>query len=224
MAKQKREKVNRDFSYQDIIDRLGEDEDVSFERVGDTIIIRREEPSARRVREGAAEPERYVEEKPHFERAAGLSGAEEKLFLVKKEIEKRKFRGVSRKDYEELNEAFSRLERRLESLDKELRSLRVELGYLRGVMLDKLRETREEPVMEKVEQPKVEAVAVGKEEKQLQLIQDDIPEMKFGGRKRAPLAWVSSQARFPIYITRYSLARVRRGMFIRSSRKDSSSL
>lgn len=59
MARQKKEKVNRDFSYQDIIDRLGENEDVSFERIGDTIIMRREEPEGRKVQEEISDVTEY---------------------------------------------------------------------------------------------------------------------------------------------------------------------
>jgi hypothetical protein len=177
MAKQKKEKVNRDFSYQDVIDRLGEDEDVSFERVGDTIIMRREEPQAREI------PEEYREHEPEFGREErGLEETERKLVLVKREIEKKKAGRISRKDYGELDAAFLRLEKRIDSLDRELRGLRVELGYLRGVMLDKLKGAgTEELIMEK--EPKIEEVTVGKDEKQLQLVQEDIPEMKFEERE-----------------------------------------
>ena len=176
MAKQKRERVNRDFSYQDIVDRLAEGDDISFERIGDTIIMKRDEGPIRRVVE---EPSIYEEP------TSRIDDTEERLRLVKREIEKRKPRKVSTKDYEELEEAFLRLEKRLDSLDKELRGLRVEMGYLRGVMLDKLKEIVGEEAAEKAEHPKVEEVAVGGEGKQLQLVQDDIPEMKFeGGKER----------------------------------------
>jgi len=174
MSKQKRERVNRDFSYQDIVDRLAEGDDISFERIGDTIIMKRDEEPIKRVVE---EPKIYEEPTP------GFDDADERLSLVKREIEKKKPRKVATKDYEELEEAFLRLERRLDSLDKELRGLRIELGYLRGVMHDKLKDIVSEETAEKVEYPKVEEVAVGGESKQLQLVQDDIPEMKFEGEK-----------------------------------------
>jgi len=50
-------------------------------------------------------------------------------------------------------------------------------------MHDKLKDIVSEETAEKVEYPKVEEVAVGGESKQLQLVQDDIPEMKFEGEK-----------------------------------------
>lgn len=153
MAKQKREKVNRDLSYQDIVSRLGEDDDVSFERVGDTIIMRKGEPEEKEAPEETRLG--YEEQGPELE-------AEDKLVLVKREIEKKKVRGVSKKDYTELNEAFERLERRLVTLERELRGLRVEMGYLRGVMLEKLKAVEsEEPLVERAEEQKVEEVAVG---------------------------------------------------------------
>ncbi|MCX6776724.1 MAG: hypothetical protein NTY73_01985 [Candidatus Micrarchaeota archaeon] len=170
MVRQKKERVNRDLSYQDIVDRLAEGDDVSFERIGDTIIMRRDEAPVRKVME---EPKIYEEPKESDD-------TEERLSLVKREIEKKKPRRVSREDYADLEEAFVRLERRLDSLDKELRGLRVELGYLRGVMLDRLREmASEEPAAERIEQLQVEEVAVGRENKQLQLVQEDIPEVTF---------------------------------------------
>ncbi|MCX6775396.1 MAG: hypothetical protein NT130_00910 [Candidatus Micrarchaeota archaeon] len=171
MVRQKKERVNRDLSYQDIVDRLAEGDDVSFERIGDTIIMRRDEAPVRKAME---EPKVYEEPRQESD------DTEERLGLVKREIEKRKPRRVSRKDYADLEEAFVRLERRLDSLDKELRGLRVELGYLRGVMLGKLREmASEEPAAERIEQLQVEEVVVGGENKQLQLVQEDIPEVTF---------------------------------------------
>jgi len=174
MAKQKRERVNRDFRYQDIAERLDEDDDVSFERIGDTIIMRRDEPER-----GLPEESKVYEEPKRLGRAeADLEDAEDKLILVKREIEKKRPRQISKKDYEELDEAFSKLERRLDSLEREFRSLRVELGYLKGVMLEKLRGAgSEEPLEEKAEYPKIEEVVVGKGE--MQLVQEDIPEMTF---------------------------------------------
>jgi|GEM_PF-4341219 hypothetical protein len=160
MAKQKKEKVDRNLTYEEIVKRLGEDEDVSFERIGDTIILRRRE-----------EPPQPPSEVPELEFSKELDEAERKLLLVKKEIERRKVGRIVRKDYEELDAAFARMEEKLNALEKELRGLRVELGYLRGVVYDKMKP-------EKVEEPEVKEVAVGKE-KQIQLVQDDIPEIKF---------------------------------------------
>jgi len=171
MVRQKKERVNRDLSYQDIVDRLAEGDDVSFERIGDTIIMRRDEAPVRKAME---EPKVYEEPRQESD------DTEERLDLVKREIEKRKPRRVSRKDYEDLEEAFVRLERRLDSLDKELRGLRVELGYLRGVTLGKLREiATEEPAAERIEQLRVEEVVVGGENKQLQFVHEEVPEVTF---------------------------------------------
>lgn len=115
---------------------------------------------------------------------ANLEDAEEKLFLVKKEIERKRIRRISSKDTQELEVAFSRLEKRLDSVEREFRSLRVELSYLRGVTLEKLQlATSEEPAMEKAEYPKVEEVAVNEGGGQVQLVQEDIPEMKFEEKK-----------------------------------------
>ncbi|MEM3555245.1 MAG: hypothetical protein QXF56_00790 [Candidatus Micrarchaeia archaeon] len=174
MARQKREKVDRNLTYEEIVERLGEDEDVSFERIGDTIILRRKEPEE--VPE--PQPELPVEFKKE------LDEAERKLLLVKREIEKRKVGKIVKKDYQELDAAFARMEERLIALEKELRGLRVELGYLRGVVYDKMK-------AEKVEEPKVKEVAVG-EEKQLQLVQDDIPEIKFEETKIGGLGLLAS--------------------------------
>jgi len=184
MAKQKKERVDRDFSYQDIVERLGEDDDVSFERIGDTIIMKREEKPEKIATQG--ERTEYYEEAMDFDKGREeLDEAERKLALVKREIEKRKVGRMSRKDYEELDAAFLRLEGRLDSLDKELRGLRVELGYLRGVVLDKIKEApAAAPVPQSTAQPVLKEVAVGKEEKQLQLVDDNVPEMKFDEKKR----------------------------------------
>ena len=184
MAKQKKERVDRDFSYQDIVEKLGEDDDVSFERIGDTIIMKREEKPEKIATQG--ERIEYYEEAMDFDKGREeLDEAERKLALVKREIEKRKVGRMSRKDYEELDAAFLRLEGRLDSLDKELRGLRVELGYLRGVVLDKIKEApAAAPVPQSTAQPVLKEVAVGKEEKQLQLVDDNVPEMKFDEKKR----------------------------------------
>ncbi|QLJ52927.1 MAG: hypothetical protein Sv326_0752 [Candidatus Fermentimicrarchaeum limneticum] len=185
MAKQKKERMNRDFSYQDIVERLGEDDDVSFERIGDTIIMKREEKPEKRI-PAQGERTEYYEEGMDFDKGREeLDEAERKLALVKREIEKRKVGRMSRKDYEELDATFLRLESRLDSLDKEVRGLRVELGYLKGVVLDKIKETSAAaPVPQSTAQQVVEEVAVGKEEKQLQLVDDNVPEMRFDERKR----------------------------------------
>lgn len=176
MGRQKKEKVDRNFTYWDIVERLGEDEDVSFERVGDTIIMRRREP----------QPAPEIQpEPPKFELEEGkLEEAERKLLLVKREIEKRK---VVRKGYEELDAAFSKLEERLDSLEKELRNLRVELGYLRETVHDKLKEVK---VVERIEEPKVREV-VATNEKQLQLV-EDVPEIKFERRESGRLEMLRS--------------------------------
>jgi hypothetical protein len=179
MARQKKEKVDKDLSYQDIIDRLGENEDVSFERIGDTIIMRREEPEDRAVQDEVSQVIEYEPGPVAEEVKADLENAEKKLFLVKKEIERKKIRRISSKDTHELEVAFSRLEERLDSLEREFRSLRVELSYLRGVTLEKLQlATSEELIPEKVEE-----VAVNKDCGQMQLVHEGIPERKFEERK-----------------------------------------
>jgi DNA-binding PadR family transcriptional regulator len=184
MARQKKEKVDRDFSYQDIIDRLGENEDVSFERIGDTIIMKREEPEEIKIQEEVSQATEYETGPVPGNVEANLEDAEKKLFLVKKEIEKKRIRRISRKDSEELEVAFSRVEERLDSLEREFRSLRVEFGYLRGVTLEKLRlASSEEPTAEKAEYPKMAEVAANKDGSQVQLLRDDIPEMKFEEKK-----------------------------------------
>lgn len=183
MARQKKEKLNKDFSYQDIIDRLGENEDVSFERIGDTIIMKREEPEEREVQEEVSEATEY-ESGPLPENVkTNLEDAENKLFLVKKEIEKKRPRHISGKDAQELELAFSRLESRLDSLEREFRSLRVELSYLRGVAMEKLQLATAENAEEKAEYPKMEEVAVSEGGDQVQMREDDIPEMKFEEKK-----------------------------------------
>jgi hypothetical protein len=184
MTRQKKEKVDKDFSYQDIIDRLGENEDVSFERIGDTIIMRREEPEEAKVQEELTQTNDYesapaTQEQIPSAVEADLEDAEKKLFLVKKEIERKRVRRISSKDTQELEVAFSRLEKRLDSLEREFRSLRVELGYLRGVTLEKLQlAASEEPVPEKIEE-----VAVNKGGSQVQMVHDDVPVIKFEERK-----------------------------------------
>lgn len=182
MARQKKEKVDKDLSYQDIIDRLGENEDVSFERIGDTIIMKREEPEEIKVQEEFTNVTEYEPGPMAEEVKADLEDAEKKLFLVKKEIEKKKVRHISGKDTQELNEAFSRLERRLDSVEREFRSLRVELSYLKGITLEKLQLTGEEPVAEK-EYPKVQQVAVSEADGQVQLAHEEIPEINFEEKK-----------------------------------------
>ncbi|NYZ78938.1 hypothetical protein H0N99_02215 [Candidatus Micrarchaeota archaeon] len=182
MARQKKEKVDRDFSYQDIIDRLGENEDVSFERIGDTIIMKREEPEEIRIQEEVSQATEYETGPVPENVRANLEDAEKKLFLVKKEIEKKRVRHISGKDAKELDEAFSRLERRLDSVDREFRSLRMEFGYLKGITLEKLQLAGEEPVAEK-EYPKVQQVAVSESGRQVQLAHEEIPEIKFEERK-----------------------------------------
>jgi hypothetical protein len=182
MTRQKKEKVDKDFSYQDIIDRLGENEDVSFERIGDTIIMKREEPEEVNVQEEVSQVNEY-EASPVPESAkTNLEDAEKKLFLVKKEIEKKRARHISGKDAKELDDAFSRLETRLDSVEREFRSLRVELGYLRGITLEKLQLASEEPVAGK-EYPEVQQVAVSESGEQVQLAPEEIPEVKFEEKK-----------------------------------------
>ncbi len=182
MARQKKEKVDGSFSYQDILDRLGENEDVSFERIGDTIIMRREEPEEKRVQEEFTNVTEYEPGPMAEEVKADLEDAEKKLFLVKREIEKKKFRRISGKDTQELEIAFSRLERRLDSLEREFRSLRVELSYLRGVTMEKLQLATSEEPAEKAVYPKVEEVAVS-EGGQVQIVQEEIPGVKFEEKK-----------------------------------------
>jgi hypothetical protein len=182
MARQKKEKVNSDFSYQDILDRLGENEDVSFERIGDTIIMKREEPEERKVQEEVTDAIEYEPGPMAEEVRADLEDAEKKLFLVKKEIEKKRIRHISGKDTKEFELAFSRLETRLDSLEREFRSLRVEFSYLKGITLEKLQlAVGEEP--QKAEYQKVEEVAVREGGGEMQVMQEDIPEMKFEEKK-----------------------------------------
>ncbi|NYZ76212.1 hypothetical protein H0N98_03095, partial [Candidatus Micrarchaeota archaeon] len=182
MTKQKKEKVDRDFSYQDIIDRLGENEDVSFERIGDTIIMRREEPEEKKTQEEFTNVTEYEPGPMAEEVKADWEDAEKKLFLVKKEIEKKRISRISGKDTKELELAFSRIDSRIDSLEREFRSLRMELGYLRGVTLEKLQLAASEEPAEKEEYPKVEEVAVS-EGGQVQMMQEEIPEMKFEEKK-----------------------------------------
>lgn len=180
MTRQKKENINKDLSYEDIISKLGENEDVSFERIGDTIIMRREEPEEPKVQPEISDAVEY-ESGPEPEKVkAELEDAEKKLFLVKKEIEKKRPKRLSGKDAQELDSAFSRLEDRLNSVERELRGLRVELSYLRGITLEKLTASERE---EKEEYPKVEEVAVSEGGSQVHMMEDDIPEMKFEEKK-----------------------------------------
>jgi hypothetical protein len=189
MARQKKEKVDRDFSYQDILDRLGENEDVSFERIGDTIIMKREEPEEKKVQEEFTAVTEYEPGPMAEDVRSDLEDAEKKLFLVKKEIEKKRIRHISGKDREELELAFSRIESRIDSLEREFRSLRMELGYLRGITVEKLQLASGEE-LEKAEYPKVGEVAVS--EGGRVLVQEEIPEVKFEEKNGSKLGFLTS--------------------------------
>jgi len=115
--------------YADILNKIEADSEVSFERVGDTILIRKgkaQKPRAGGVEKGIRTYEPYVE------REATASMREGKKYEDDGKTIK-----ISFEEVQELLDAFSKLDERLASLEGELKNFRSELSHLRNTSLEK---------------------------------------------------------------------------------------
>lgn len=140
-------KLDKSMRYADILNKIDADSEVSFERVGDAVLVKRE--GAAKGREEAS-----TRKVPSYE--PDISG-----YLLQKTVVDDKHEGdgkevrITFEEIQELINAFSKLDERLASLEDELKDFREELGHLKNTSLEKFnRKSYEHLGVETIQYPK----------------------------------------------------------------------
>jgi hypothetical protein len=171
MKRAKTIKLDKSMRYADILNKIEADSEVSFERVGDTVLVKRETPTKSRGEVGSKEVPSY-----------GLDISE--YLSQKTAIDESNGREIkiSFEEIQELINAFSKLDERLASLENELKDFRGDLSNLKNTSLEKFNKKSYEHLgIETIQYPKT--YELGSEET-LPIRREE--EFRLGGRKEVP--------------------------------------